>query len=371
MTSILFNAIAAKHGGALVVHKAMLTSIDFAKLNVKAFVVTNSDLAELELNFKEKPAISVVRLPSFLKSIAVYIQPLLILYYATKFDSVLVISQNVLIPFVAIPQMIYHINVFNFLPNDGLRGKIALAKQKLRQRASKKALLKANVNVFESKYLQRLAKEIVPLPRNEHVVYIGIDELGFKQKSDIVGHKNREPTLVAVSSQNPHKRNHQLLQILNVLYAKRPDINWTVKLYGSIKEIRLPAELDPSLTSMEKHIQFLGYATQDQISTTLDTSLCLVCNSKIESFCTVALEAMKRGTPALVSPHTSMPESVGDAGFVYDKDSPEQAAIEVINLFEDNSYFLGRAHKSLEHSMAMTWHKAGTSFSQIIKNYLL
>lgn len=367
MISVLFNAIAAKHGGALVVHKAMLANIDFEKLGVKALVVTNSDLAELELNIKGKSAITVVRIPEILKNIAVYIQPLLIRHYAMKFHSTLIVSQNVYIPFVVTPQLIYHINVFNFLPNDGLKGTIALMKQCLRQRASKKALLKARVNIFESNFLLKLATELVPSPQNGHVVYIGIDEQGCKQKSEIVGHDNREPALVAVSSQNPHKRNHQLLQILNVLYEKRPDINWTVKLFGNISKIDLPPEIDSSFSSMKKHIQFLGYATQSQISDTLDTSLCLVCNSKIESFCTVALESMKRGTPALVSPHTSMPESVGDAGFIYDQDSPEQAATEIIKLFENKTYFIDRVEKSLEHSKSMTWDKAGESFTQIIR----
>ena len=370
MTSILFNAIAAKHGGALVVHKAMLKSIDFENIGVRAFVVTNSDLAELELNLKDKPAITVVRIPRFLKHIAVYIQPILIRFYSTKFRSVLIVSQNVLIPFVAIPQMIYHINVFNFLPNDGLKSKVALLKQSLRQRASEKALLKAKANIFESEYLFKLASNILPTPRNGQVVHIGIDELGFKQKSDIVDHDKREPTLVAISSQNPHKRNHQLLQILFVLYERRPDVPWTVKLYGDIREITLPPGLDSSLSAMEKHIQLLGYATQDQISNTLDTSLCLVCNSKIESFCTVALEAMKRGTPALVSPHTSMPESVGSAGFVYDRDSPEQAAMEIIELFENQYYFMTRAQNGLQHSKTMTWGKAGEQFTRIIKDIL-
>lgn len=369
MRSILFNAIAARHGGALIVHKAMIASIDFKILDVKVLVVTNNDLAESELRLEVNPAVTVIRTPRFLRSIAVYIQPILIWYYAWKYMAAMVVSQNVLIPFVRVPQMVYHINVFNFLSNDGLRSKLDLLKQSLRQRASRKALLKANVNVFESEYLHRLAIAAGLTPKNGYVVYIGIDGRGFKKIQEIVEHENREPTLVAVSSQNPHKRNYQLLQILDALYEIRPDVNWRVKLYGAISEIRVPSELDSSLSYMQKHVQFLGYATQDQISETLDTSLCLVCNSKIESFCTVALEAMKRGTPALVSPHTSMPESVRYAGFVYDQDSPIQAADEIIKLFEDRSYFTERAEKSLEFSMAMTWKKSGVRFTQIIKDY--
>ena len=64
MTSVIFNAIAAKHGGALVVHKAMLSSIDFEKLKVKPCVITNSDLAESELKLDDKPEITVVRIPN-------------------------------------------------------------------------------------------------------------------------------------------------------------------------------------------------------------------------------------------------------------------------------------------------------------------
>ena len=371
MTSVIFNAIAAKHGGALVVHKAMLSSIDFEKLKVKPCVITNSDLAESELKLDDKPEITVVRIPTLIKHLAIYIQPLIIQYYAIKLRSTLVISQNVLIPFVAVPQMIYHINVFNFLPNEGLKGRFELLKQKLRQRASKNALLKAKANIFESEYLRNLAIGIVTSPKNPQVIYIGINEQDFKQQSEITKHEDREPTLVAVSSKNPHKRNYQLLQILEVLYAKRPDVNWSVKLYGNITTIFLPQELDPSLHSLEKHIQFLGYATQDEISETLDSALCLVCNSKMESFCTVALEAMKRGTPALVSPHTSMPESVGEAGFVYSQDLPEQAAMEVIELFDNQQYFTDRSVGSLKHSKSMTWQTAGENFALMIKSAML
>ena len=353
------------------VHKAMLSSIDFDNLGVKVHVVTNSDLAVTELTLKSNPSIIVKQLPSILKNIAVYLQPLIIQYYAIKSNATLIISQNVLIPIVTRPQLVFHINVFNFVKNDGLTGKVAVLKQHLRQRASKKALIKAKVNIFESEYLYRLALAKVPSPKNAHVVYIGINESGLKNKSDIVKHENREPILVAVSSQNPHKRNHQLLEILKILHTKKPNVNWTVKLYGAISEINIPKEFDKSLSSMEKHIQFLGYTTQDTIIKTIDTSLCMICSSEIESFCTVALESMKRGTPALVSPHTSMPESVGDAGFVYDQDSPQQAAIEIIKLFENKPYFMDRARNSLKHSKTMTWNAAGTKFTQIIKEIVV
>jgi glycosyltransferase involved in cell wall biosynthesis len=141
---------------------------------------------------------------------------------------------------------------------------------------------------------------------------------------------------MVVSSIQPHKDNEVCLEALAHLRKTQPGIAWTMTFAGgqSVEQWaglqRFAGEL-----GVRDAVEFLGPVDKNRLADLLNTSLCLVSASRIESFCMVAVEAMAAGCPPVVANATSMPESVGDAALIVEPGSHEQFADAVSTLHHD------------------------------------
>ena len=286
--------------------------------------------------------------------------------YVKKLNADRFLSINQYIPGIACPQIVYHLNLLRFMPvaaGIGLKQKLF---EHLRNHNSKTALIKADANVFESKYIQDCAQQIHssnnPL---DQVIYIGLpDELVNAPK---LNHDSYIPgQLISITNTVPHKDNPTLMRTLAQLVELKPEVDWKLKIAGG----RLPHLWEPHKQlavdlGINERIEWLGFQTQQELTTQLQSSLCMVLTSKVESFCMVAIEAMARGCPAVVSDSAAMPESVGKSGLLATPGDPGSFVQNVLKIHESKEFRSQLVEDGFQHLKDFRWENCGNQFAQL------
>ena len=280
----------------------------------------------------------------------------------------LVLNVNHHFPTGNIRQVIYHLNVLRFE-----RPRLAIWKSgeiadRLRDWRARIALSKADSNVFESHYLMQLAKRSASAIENGSVIYIGLED-GEARAAHAAPSASYLPHIIALTSPQPHKDNSTLIRMLARLVAKRPAVDWRLKIAGgrtpeAFADLRALA----NDVGVGDKIDWLGFRRHEELAKIGHNCLCLVSTSKVESFCMVALEAMSWGCPAIVANATSMPESVGDAGILAEPSDPSDFAAKVIELHDNPGLRDTYARRGLAHAGKTTWTSAAREFEAVFEN---
>ncbi|MEL7496256.1 MAG: glycosyltransferase [Planctomycetota bacterium] len=286
-----------------------------------------------------------------------------------QLDADLFFSVNQFVRNVACPQVVYHLNLLRFLPIDRSRGLVHGIAEWLRNRSAKQAIQKADANVFESNYLLQCATEAYGVPHGPaEVIYIGlpdelIDQLAEDTPSDVCS-----STLMAITNHNEHKDNPTLIRVLRALVEKHPEVDWRMKIAGSIfPEKWQPFKELASELGVASRIDWLGFVSQEELTDHLKDSLCLVSTSRIESFCMVALESMARGCPAVVANASSMPESVGDAAVLVSPGDHNEFAEAIATFYAEPTVRADFVEFGFERIETFRWERCGREFAELLR----
>jgi glycosyltransferase involved in cell wall biosynthesis len=242
---------------------------------------------------------------------------------------------------------------------------------KLRDWSSKSALKKASANVFESRYVLEAARRRYSVSINKpEVIYIGVDDRSLVA-DDLENRQTVQPMIVVVTSPQPHKRNELLVPILAELRKRAATVDWRIKIFGGLgpdvwQDLKATAQEHGVLD----YIEFMGYRTREEVNSALDSAACLLSTSAVESFCMVALEAMARGCPVIVSDDAAMPESVGEDGFVVDSLDSSAVADVAKQLFNDATFRLEYSRKGIRRARTMTWSDSGSQFADLANSLI-
>ena len=100
--------------------------------------------------------------------------------------------------------------------------------------------------------------------------------------------------------------------------------------------------------ALENHVRFLGEVSSAQLAERYTASSLFVCASEHEGFCVPMVEAMAFGLPIVALSTTAIPETVGDAGVLWEERDPRRFALTIQRLLShaDERAFLaerGRA----------------------------
>ena len=278
------------------------------------------------------------------------------------------LSINQFVRNVRCPQIVYHLNLLRFLPIDRSKGWRHSFAEWIRNRGTQAAIQKADANIFESKYLLECATACYGEPRGEsEVIYIGLPDDLIESASTRSPKSAQCSCFMAITNHNEHKDNPTLIRTLHTLTRQYPDVDWQLKIAGSI----FPEKWKPfrdlaSELGVESRISWLGFVSQKQLTDHLQSSLCLVSTSRIESFCMVALEAMARGCPAVVADASSMPESVGDAGVLVQPGDENGFAEAVATFFHEPDVREDFVNFGFDRIKTFRWNTCGQQFGQLI-----
>ncbi len=79
--------------------------------------------------------------------------------------------------------------------------------------------------------------------------------------------------------------------------------------------------------------------------------------SRVEGFGLPPLEAMQCGVPVVCAKATSLPEVVGEAGFLLDPDDDDAWCQALLNLYEDSDLRATLARQSQERAKRFSWQR--------------
>ncbi len=121
---------------------------------------------------------------------------------------------------------------------------------------------------------------------------------------------------------------------------------------------------------LENHVKVLGYVADATLQWLYENSFAFVYPSLFEGFGLPVLEAMAMGAAVITSNTTSLPEVVGDAGYLIDP-SDEEAIYKALLLFQENQALRNEyAQKSLKQAAKFSWEKTAQTVLSIYKEVL-
>ena len=106
-----------------------------------------------------------------------------------------------------------------------------------------------------------------------------------------------------------------------------------------------------------ERVRFLGYVEEKNLPGLYSGASLFVLPSFDEGFGLPALEAMASGIPVLVSNGGALPETVGDAGLIFDLSKPDNLSTSLRQYLCDNNLRLSLKEKGLARAQSFSWQQ--------------
>lgn len=119
---------------------------------------------------------------------------------------------------------------------------------------------------------------------------------------------------------------------------------------------------------LNKKVHLLGYLSTTSIRNLYNLAKALVFPSFYEGFGIPPLEAMKCGCPVIASFSSSIPEVVGDAALLINPESPEEIAISMKKIVENEDLAETLRNKGFVQSKKFSWTNSAEKLLQIFHN---
>ncbi|MBW0008189.1 MAG: glycosyltransferase family 4 protein [Sphingomonas sp.] len=169
--------------------------------------------------------------------------------------------------------------------------------------------------------------------------------------------------LIHVGGMNAHKNILGLLKAMPKIISAEPKTHLALVgdtsgkgFWDNVEELRAFVEGHHPLSS---HVHFTGYVGDADLALLMNASDALIFPSLWEGFGLPAVEAMSCGIPVLASSRGgSLPEIVGDAGLLFDPESPDAIASCVIRFLADGAVRARLAKNALKRSRLYSWERA-------------
>ena len=216
----------------------------------------------------------------------------------------------------------------------------------------KRAILSADAIICISESTKRDLLERYALPEEKVTVTHLASEIDASMS---YGNETvpSEPYYLYVGGRGTYKNFDCLLIAFAETISKHPEIKLCV--VGSMfnqEEHRRISEL-----KLEQNIEHYGYASDRHLAKLYRCSLAFVYPSLYEGFGIPPLEAMSCGTPVIASNTSSIPEVVGDAGILFNRESSNDLADILVSLIDNPLECDRLIQKGYKRSKLFSWDK--------------
>jgi len=140
-----------------------------------------------------------------------------------------------------------------------------------------------------------------------------------------------------------------------------------LKLVLTCQKRDVPFDL---IKSVEKHIEFAGYVSEDQLARLYQEALLFAFPSLYEGFGFPPLEAMAHGCPIVVSNVASLPEVCGDAAYFVDPHDEESIADGIYQVATNSTLRETLIQKGLKRAKLFTWEESGKKHIKVFEEIL-
>lgn len=229
-------------------------------------------------------------------------------------------------------------------------------------------------------YLGQVAKRIITdssFSRNELIHYCGIKgskiEVIYLGKEHIISvasdnnvlngeRVGKRPFILAVSSLNPNKNFHGIMNAVNLLGKKDFDIvisgGTNPRIFKQSKEV------------LSDDIKYMGHVSDSELRELYENAVCLVYPSFYEGFGLPPIEAMYCGCPVIASNTGSLPEICGDAAIYCDPYNINDIAEKIMRVIKDESLQEDLRQKGFKQAGKYTWESCARKTFDVIEQVL-
>lgn len=158
-----------------------------------------------------------------------------------------------------------------------------------------------------------------------------------------------EPYIIIIGGLKEKKGAADTLAVARSLLAKKSDLQIVVAGSSEPEYIEAAKELP--------NVHLLGLVEEESLPHLVRGACSLLFLTPYEGFGIPALEAMAAAIPVMVSNRASLPEVVGDAGFIVEPTETEKIVDILTNLANDNSLWETYSQIGRDRASVYTWDK--------------
>ncbi|MBW7998521.1 MAG: glycosyltransferase family 4 protein, partial [Candidatus Glassbacteria bacterium] len=190
---------------------------------------------------------------------------------------------------------------------------------------------------------------------DEAIFYPGVDAAQRRAVLRKYGIPEDRPVFLSVSTLEPRKRLEAVLAAFGELRSS--GTRGTLVLCGEDRQhyqSKLMREIDEKAQSS---VVFTGFVPDQDLRVLYCSCRAFLYLSEYEGFGLPVLEAMTCGAPVIAADRTSLPEVVGDAGFLVDPDDTAAVGKTMEKLLVDEELWHRYADRSRERAGKFSWRK--------------
>ncbi len=162
----------------------------------------------------------------------------------------------------------------------------------------------------------------------------------------------------------PHKRHDLLLQIMNRVWEREPDLHLVLTGGRSEEDQQRLKALITRLDCPPERIHDLGYVNDAQLITLYQKAEALLFVSQYEGFGMPLLEAMQQGCPVICASVSAIPEVAGDAAIMVNSNEAADWAEAILTTLPAKRAQLIDAGR--KRAAAFTWSRTHEGWTEVL-----
>ena len=202
------------------------------------------------------------------------------------------------------------------------------------------------------------------------MIYNGYNEW-FKPVEDINGIYKKymaEPGYFFFLGNTDPKKNTERTLIAYSLYLKQSTQKRKLLMADIDRHYLTDIISRNRLENIREHIVMPGYIINTDLPYIYHNAFAFLYTSLRESFGIPLLEALACGTPVITSNTSSMPEIAGKGAILTNPEKPEEIAMKMIQLEQDEAYYTRQAMYGKERAKLFSWRKTAEQLLQLYES---
>jgi glycosyltransferase involved in cell wall biosynthesis len=199
-------------------------------------------------------------------------------------------------------------------------------------------------------------------PEKIRVTHLGVSDHFHPATTTEIGdfckkYNLNNPFILFVGAIEPKKNIPSILRAFHLVRKKLPELELVIAGKKSWKFQEVFSLIDT--LKLGKSVHYLQFVPYDDLPVLYSASSVFVFPSNYEGFGLPPLEAMKCGTPVIVSDRSSLPEIVGPEGMMVEPGDYAGLAGKILTLLGDEAIRSDQISCNLERADRFTWERCG------------